>query len=75
MHARAPSAGLRTIGDTIQLRQSGPGDPTEICDTEPVVPFTSEQLVALRTAAPGWFRVVLTLGAACGLAPPKTSRL
>jgi len=36
-------------------------------DVEPVVPFTSEQLDALTAAAPGWFRVALTLGAACGL--------
>ncbi len=36
-------------------------------DVQPVVPFSAEQLGALREAAPGWFRVALTLGAACGL--------
>jgi integrase len=36
-------------------------------EVEPVVPFTSEQLDAQSAAAPGWFRVALTLGAACGL--------
>jgi integrase len=36
-------------------------------DVEPVVPFSSEQRAALDAASPGWFRVALTLGAACGL--------
>jgi integrase len=36
-------------------------------DVTPVVPFSSDQLEALSAAAPGWFRVALTLGAACGL--------
>jgi integrase len=36
-------------------------------DVEPVVPFSSEQLTALSAASPGWFRVALTLGTACGL--------
>ena len=33
----------------------------------PVVPLTAREVEALRAAAPGWFRVALTLGAGCGL--------
>ncbi len=36
-------------------------------ELEPVVPFTLEELDRLRAAAPPWFRVALTLGAAAGL--------
>lgn len=36
-------------------------------DAVPVVPFTAEELEALRTAAPDWFRVALVLGTTCGL--------
>jgi integrase len=38
-----------------------------LVEVEPVVPYTTAELDALREAAPGWFRVALTLGAACGL--------
>jgi integrase len=36
-------------------------------DTEPVAPLTSDQLDALYEAAPTWFRIAITLGAAIGL--------
>lgn len=36
-------------------------------DVEPVKPFTTDELERLREASPAWFRVALTLGAACGL--------
>ncbi|MEJ7583025.1 MAG: hypothetical protein WKF43_02850 [Acidimicrobiales bacterium] len=36
-------------------------------DTQPVVPFTADEVDRLRDAAPSWFEVALTLGAGCGL--------
>jgi integrase len=36
-------------------------------EAEPVVPLTAQQLDALYEAAPPWFRVAVTLGAAAGL--------
>ncbi len=36
-------------------------------DSVPVVPYAADELERLRAAAPPWFRVALTLGAACGL--------
>jgi len=36
-------------------------------DTRPVVPFTSAEVDALRSAAPGWFGVALDLGLGAGL--------
>jgi integrase len=44
-------------------------------ELEPVVPFTNVQLDALSAAAPGWFRVALTLGAACGLRQAEATGL
>jgi integrase len=44
-------------------------------DVQPVVPLSAEQLTALRDAAPGWFRVALTLGAACGLRQSEATGL
>jgi integrase len=43
------------------------GAKAPLVDLEPVRPFTLDELEALRTAAPAWFRVALTLGAAAGL--------
>ncbi|MGI8796907.1 MAG: tyrosine-type recombinase/integrase [Acidimicrobiia bacterium] len=44
-------------------------------EAEPVVPFTADQLDALYDAAPDWFRVVITLGAAAGLRQSEATGL
>lgn len=36
-------------------------------EVEPVVPYSTDELDALASVAPAWFRVALTLGAAAGL--------
>lgn len=41
----------------------------------PVVPFTLEELAALRSAAPEWFRVALLLGTTCGLRQSEATGL
>ncbi|MGQ0804185.1 MAG: tyrosine-type recombinase/integrase [Actinomycetota bacterium] len=44
-------------------------------EAEPVVPLTADQLDALSDAAPPWFRVAVTLGAAAGLRQGETAGL
>jgi integrase len=44
-------------------------------DIEPVVPFTADEAAALRAAAPGPFRVALTLGLGAGLRQSEATGL
>lgn len=44
-------------------------------DVQPVVPYTSAEVDALRSAAPGWFGVALDLGLGAGLRQSEASGL
>jgi integrase len=44
-------------------------------DESPVVPFTADEIVALRAAAPGWFVVALDLGLGAGLRQSEATGL
>lgn len=44
-------------------------------DASPAIPFTLPELDRLHDAAPPWFRVALTLGAACGLRQSEVAGL
>ncbi|MEO5842038.1 MAG: hypothetical protein ABIQ73_27485 [Acidimicrobiales bacterium] len=44
-------------------------------DTTPVVPFTADQVLALRSAAPAWFAVALDLGLGAGLRQSEATGL
>jgi integrase len=55
------------VGDGLLASNPARGAKRPRVETAPVVPFTLDELERLRAAAPEWFRVALTLGAACGL--------
>jgi integrase len=63
----ADVAGEATTADGLLASNPARGAKQPRVEVEPVVPFTFEELDRLRAAAPPWFRVAFTLGAAAGL--------
>lgn len=63
------------VADGLVARNPVRGAKRPRVDAAPVVPFSAEDITALRSAAPGWFRVAFTLGGACGLRQGETTGL
>ena len=55
------------VADGLLASNAARGAKRPWVERDPVIPFTLEELDCLRSAAPPWFRVALTLGAAAGL--------
>jgi integrase len=63
------------VADGLIARNPAHGAKWPRVDTDPVVPFTADEVDALRTAAPDWFDVALVLGLGAGLRQSEASGL
>ncbi len=63
------------VADGLIARNPADGAKRPRVDDEPVVPFTDDEIDALRAATPGWFDVALTLGLGAGLRQREASGL
>ena len=63
------------VADGLIVRNPATGAKRPSIDGEPVVPFTDDEVTALRLAAPDWFSVALDLGLGAGLRQSEASGL
>jgi integrase len=63
------------VADDLISRNPAHGAKRPRVDAEPVVPFADDQVDALRSASPDWFRVAFTLGLGAGLRQSEATGL
>jgi integrase len=63
------------VADGLIARNPAHGSKRPRVSGEPVVPFTDDEVAALRAATPGWFEVALDLGLGAGLRQSEASGL